>query len=833
MSVVVALKSVFDDKGIKDANKAFERMGKSVSNLGKTIVSAFAIKQVADFASGAITAASNLYAEFEGVNQVFGSAAKSVQSFADSAAKNLGISETAALNAAKQFGVFATSAGLSGSAAASFSTDLVQAAADMASFADVPVENTLDAIRSGLIGQSEPLRRFGIFLDDATVKAYAMDKGLGDAYKTMTSNEKTLLRQEVLLSQLGVQAGDFGKYADTYGNAIKTIQATFSDLTAEIGQSMLPAVEQMTLQFRDTVADMGDGASELGGKFAILSEAIGNVADTLATAFAGVDMNQVFGTIADWLTAIINGFSQIIFTASDAAKTIGMLLTGDWAGAGKQMSTFFTRYNSFVESLYRRQDLAKLSAASLTSGVNTTTLAGILAASGSATGGTGTGTGTGSATGAKKETTAERFAKVQKVIKAAQANLVKAEEAFTRTKFEINRDYEQKVAQLQDDAFKRQQDLIKQSQARITDAFKSVARTGLSDLFNAQTVSSLVTTTKQLTDRLTVTISKSVETTSLTSIDTIVKGLQDKIAASRQLLANASMLASEGFSQTFIEEVISAGTETGNAMADAILKASPETKSQLKSLYADMETLSETGANALAQNLYDSFGLATKELRDQSEAIAQELKDSLAEQNKALAQSLADAGYAFGLATKDIKDTFLSDLAQFDGWFAGLGNTIDQLLAKMAKLSGTSLQQTQAALTAADSGTILAGASVISDVAVKAVGNAAGLVVDSVNDVAGTAAYLEARIAAANKYIASASSNAIQDASAAAKVADWTTQLAGLQGAAASGSVAGTVININVKADTTQSQAMVGKTIGNIVTKYVTTGGQVLVSGNQ
>jgi len=40
----------------------------------------------------------------------------------------------------------------------------------------------------------------------------------------------------------------------------------------------------------------------------------------------------------------------------------------------------------------------------------------------------------------------------------------------------------------------------------------------------------------------------------------------------------------------------------------------------------------------------------------------------------------------------------------------------------------------------------------------------------------------------------------------------------------------GTIININVKTDSTQSLAMVGKTLGNTITKYVSAGGQVLVS---
>jgi hypothetical protein len=38
-----------------------------------------------------------------------------------------------------------------------------------------------------------------------------------------------------------------------------------------------------------------------------------------------------------------------------------------------------------------------------------------------------------------------------------------------------------------------------------------------------------------------------------------------------------------------------------------------------------------------------------------------------------------------------------------------------------------------------------------------------------------------------------------------------------------------TIINLNVRTDPSQSTAMVGKSIGNIITKYVTTGGQVAV----
>ena len=431
------------------------------------------------------------------------------------------------------------------------------------------------------------------------------------------------------------------------------------------------------------------------------------------------------------------------------------------------------------------------------------------------------------------ETTKDRFKKVQAVIQKAQAAIARAESQYAAARFSIQEDYQLSVQRLEADAASRQLALINQSKARITDAFRSASAVSLTDLFDSQAVRQVETTVKQLTSRLTVTVTRETEKVAFASVGNVIDGLRERLTASRALLQNASQLASEGFSQTFIEEIISAGTKTGNALADAILQATPESRRELQSLYAELERVGETGAQQLADDLYSTFGLATRGLRDQSAAVAQELKDSLDQQNRELATSLAAAGQAFGMAIRDIKDTFLSDLNEFDGWFAGLGRTIDALLRKMGMLSGSALADTQAALTAVDSGSVLAGATVMSDLSIRNIQAAQGLVIDSMEDVAGAAAYLQARIDAANRFIRLASSTAEQDLSAARQVADWTAQLNALRGAAASGDAVGTVININVKTDTTQSQAMVGKTIGNIVTKYVTTGGQVLVSGNE
>jgi hypothetical protein len=354
----------------------------------------------------------------------------------------------------------------------------------------------------------------------------------------------------------------------------------------------------------------------------------------------------------------------------------------------------------------------------------------------------------------------------------------------------------------------------------------------LGDLFTSQSTREIVTQVKKLTENLTVTVAKETEKTTYASITDIINGLRDRLTASKNLLANASKLAGLGFKQTFIEQVLETGTETGNALAGAILDASPETQSELKDLFGQLETVSETGADSLAKSIYDKFGLATRELAAQSATINQQLDLALIEQNKLLLKSLGDAAYAFQTQVSDIKTQFLLDLDEFGGAFAGLGSTIDKLIAKFKMLMGVGTGDIQAAITAPDSGTAVAGATVTESVALKDIKNGAGIVIDELSDVAGAVAYLQARIEAGNRYIKNVGAGSVLGMDASSRVSGFEKELLNLQGLAATGAAAGTVININVRTDTTQSQAMVGKTIGNIVTKYVTTGGQVLVSGS-
>jgi hypothetical protein len=652
-------------QGFKDAMNKGPSLGQAFAGVFGTLVVGGGV-----FLKSATDAASAFFAEFEGVNQIFGEAAPQVQEFADQAARLVGLSETAALQASKNFGVFATSAGLSGSAAAEFSVELVKAAGDLASFNDVPVEETLAAIRSGLQGQGEPLSRFGILMNEGLLRTKAFEEGITDSIdNALTPQQRVLAANALILDELGVAQGDFVNYSDTYGNAIKTITATFSDLQAEIGLAVMPAIEEMTIAFRDSLMQIQDPTTELGESFQELIGTFEAFGDTVAEVFGRIDLADALSGILDFVQLLVNGFSQIIYIGGDVADIIGKIFTGDFAGAGNQAATFFSRYNQFVDGLYARADAAAVRARIAADLGNTTEV--------------WNRPNLGTATTSMVPSSAKSTKQAKDMTDAARALVKDTREAFKEARSEYAKevediqddfarrqikigeryddtvanatkrfnkqqtdiiknydkavleankrrddglakaltDHNRRIQKIQDDFAKKQADIIQQSMDRLRDAYRSAVQINVASIFDSDRIAG--------------------------SVDGLVQTLRDKLIASRQLVENAAELSSAGFSQTFIEQVVGAGTDVGNELAEAILNSTPETVAELKALYGEIEKQSETGLDALSKQIYEQTGLATTELRNLYAATEQELIDSLAVQNAAYQETVASINAQF------------------------------------------------------------------------------------------------------------------------------------------------------------------------------------------
>ena len=144
--------------------------------------------------------------------------ANALEEYATGAAKAAGISKRAAIDAGSTFAVFGKSAGLSGQGLADFSVDLTQLAGDLASFSNTTTDEAIVAIGAALRGESEPIRQYGVLLDDATLKAEALEMGISSGTGALSQQQRVLAAQSQILKQTTDAQGDFGRTSDSLAN---------------------------------------------------------------------------------------------------------------------------------------------------------------------------------------------------------------------------------------------------------------------------------------------------------------------------------------------------------------------------------------------------------------------------------------------------------------------------------------------------------------------------------------------------------------------------------------------------------------------------------------
>lgn len=229
--------------------KSNDFMTNSFKKLGAAIAATFAAEKIISFTKQAINAASDLNETISKTEQIFEDSAGMILQWSQTSATALGISRTEALDAAATFATFGKSAGLAGSDLANFSTDLAELSSDFASFFNTSPEDAIVAIGAALRGESEPIRRYGVLLNDATLKQRALQMGIiSTTSEALTPQVKVLAAQAEIFAQAGDAQGDFARTSEGMANQSRIATAQFKDLTAELGENLLPIATE-TLGF--------------------------------------------------------------------------------------------------------------------------------------------------------------------------------------------------------------------------------------------------------------------------------------------------------------------------------------------------------------------------------------------------------------------------------------------------------------------------------------------------------------------------------------------------------------------------------------------------------
>jgi len=266
----IPLTSTFKNTGFKQAEKATNTLEKGLKRLALTLGTALSARKIAQFGKASVLAASDLEEAVSKATVVFGRGSAQIEEFGRTSAAALGISSAAAIEAAGTYGNLLQAFGIGQTQAQGMSTTLVQLAADMASFNNTPIDQAITALRSGLSGETEPLKRYGVALQDVRLKTEALRLGLIKSTKeALTPAAKAQAAYELILKDTVLAQGDFERTSGGVANSLKIIAASADNAQAIIGTKLI--------QSMDLLLDRKDGVQDLANSFESLATNIGDI----------------------------------------------------------------------------------------------------------------------------------------------------------------------------------------------------------------------------------------------------------------------------------------------------------------------------------------------------------------------------------------------------------------------------------------------------------------------------------------------------------------------------------------------------------------------------
>ena len=328
MAITIPILTTFNGRGLDRGIaqfKSLETKGQKANFLLRkaAIPAAAALGGLAIGAKAAVAAASDLGEETSKSEAIFGKTAATVQKFAGEQGAAFGLSKTAALDAANSMAVYGKAAGLTGSELGTFSTDLVKLSGDLASFSNVDVQTAADALKSGLAGESEPLKKFGILMNDATLKATALKMGLIKTTKdALTPQQKVLAANRLIFEQTTDAQGDAARTSGSFANRQRQLTATLENMKAELGTALLPIVEK----FAGWLTKVAGFLANNTGLVKAAAAAIGVLAAGVLAANAAVKVWTVTQNLSNGVTKLFTGSTKGL-NAALRANPIGLVVT--------------------------------------------------------------------------------------------------------------------------------------------------------------------------------------------------------------------------------------------------------------------------------------------------------------------------------------------------------------------------------------------------------------------------------------------------------------------------------------------------------------------------
>lgn len=299
---------------------AFERIGHRVTDFASGLVSK-GIDFVIDNVGNSIELASTKAEALSKVNVLLGDSAGIVEEASRDAATAVGLSSGAYLEAAGTLANLTTNLGFTQEEAAGMSVDMIQLAADMASFHDADPSDVIAAMGSGFRGESEPLKQFGVFLSEAAVQAKAVELGLIPTTAALAGmdiatqqNIKAQATYALMLEQTQAAQGDVARTADSLANQQRRAAAIQEEAWTKLGEALTPIANALVPLLTEVIVGLVDVILGIVNAVQDWMKQNKGLVDTISSVaqFLGDVLGKALGLVMRLLGALFDVIGRVV-----------------------------------------------------------------------------------------------------------------------------------------------------------------------------------------------------------------------------------------------------------------------------------------------------------------------------------------------------------------------------------------------------------------------------------------------------------------------------------------------------------------------------------------
>ena len=296
----------------KDVNRTsigINKFGSSVGKLASVLSAAYIGKRLADFTQSAMDS-------IETVNLfsiALGDCAEEADGFVKILSDVTGLDVTNLQNATATYALLSRSMGMTSEQAKILSENTTKLALDLSSAVNVPFTQAMQDLRSGLVGQTETVYKYGIDLTEASLRQEALRQGISKSVDTMSQAEKMALRYCVMLRQTSIVQGDLARTINQPANQLRILTERLTTCGRAIGSIFIPMLEVVLPFLNAFTAVITKAANALASLFGYKPE---KVVNGVSGGFGGISDN------ANNATKAIGGTNKALKDTSKKLKEI-------------------------------------------------------------------------------------------------------------------------------------------------------------------------------------------------------------------------------------------------------------------------------------------------------------------------------------------------------------------------------------------------------------------------------------------------------------------------------------------------------------------------------